>query len=150
MIAWPRRNPPNERATRLSQEERLLGVARRDQPEQEGHDHVPIDDHVQRQDEDDQQVADRPEAGHRELTATGPTSWLGDTWSMLSRTAVICVDEVHLAKADRRSASACHGATIDGRSLAELGTSRRTARIDVARAWATTSTSTTRTTTMSV
>ena len=64
--AWPRRKPPNERATAVCEQPRLLGVARRDEPEEEGQDRVAVDDHVDRQDEHDQHRPDRAEAGHRD------------------------------------------------------------------------------------
>ena len=66
-MTWPRMNPPNDRLTRLLEDLRLGPVARRDEPEQEGLDPLAVGDHVQRQDDDQQQVADRAEARDREL-----------------------------------------------------------------------------------
>ena len=52
---------------RRLEQARLLRVGRRDEPEQEGHDLVAVDDHVDRQEEDDQHRADDAQARHRDL-----------------------------------------------------------------------------------
>ena len=81
------------------EEARLLGVGGRDEAEQERHDPPAVDDHVQRQDEHEQHVAERPEAGDRELL---------DRPDELGRVGVEVVQEdralgreVDLAEADR-------------------------------------------------
>ena len=66
-IAWPRRNPPNERET-LRLEEPGLGLPRpADEREEERRDLVAVDDHVQGQDQDQEQRPHRPEARDGEL-----------------------------------------------------------------------------------
>ena len=52
---------------RRLEEARLLRVGRRDDPEQEGQDRVAVDDHVDRQEEDDQHRPDDAQAGDRDL-----------------------------------------------------------------------------------
>ena len=61
-MAWPRMKPPNdERDARLEQP-RLLAVARRHEPVQVGHDSVLVEHDEQRQEDDDDQVADYAQA----------------------------------------------------------------------------------------
>ena len=66
MIAWPRRKPPNEREVAVCST-RLLGVRRRNQPEQEGPDLGAVEDHPDRQEERDEQRAEDADAGDGQL-----------------------------------------------------------------------------------
>ena len=54
---------------RRLEQARLFRVRRRDDPEQEGQDVVAVEDHVDRQEEDDQQRPDHAQAGDRDLPA---------------------------------------------------------------------------------
>jgi len=67
MSACPRRKPPNDWAITALQEGSLVRVVGRHQAEQERQDPVTVDDHVQRQNHDDQQIPKRADARNREL-----------------------------------------------------------------------------------
>ena len=125
--AWPRRKPPNERPTDDLQEARLLGVGRRDEAEQERQDLVAVDDHVDRQEEDDQQRAERADAGDRDL--------LERPDQRRRRTRRGCRGRSRPGRRGRPGraraspASACHGARIVGQVLADAAGSRRRTRV---------------------
>ncbi len=66
MIAWPAQEAAERRRDARLEQRGLVGVVRRDEAEQERQDPVAVDDHVQRQDHHDQDVAEGAEAGDRE------------------------------------------------------------------------------------
>jgi hypothetical protein len=72
---------------------------RRDDPEEERQDRVPVGDHVQRQDQDDQQVPDGPEAGHRQLLERSRE--LGGVRGQVVEEALELRDEVDLLQPQR-------------------------------------------------
>jgi len=69
MIACPRRKPPNDHTCRFL-------VLPRHQPEHRGEQTTPVRDHVQGQDQDQEQVGNRPQARHGNLLE-GPSEFRG-------------------------------------------------------------------------
>ena len=65
--ALPAEEPPERLADRTLQQPGVLRVGRRDEPEQERQDLVAVDDHVDRQEEDDEHRADGSDARDRDL-----------------------------------------------------------------------------------
>ena len=93
--------------------------AGRDEPEQEGQDLVAVDDHVDRQEEHDQQRAER-RRGSRPRSAGAARPAAPAISSRLPRTRLGLGHEVDLVEPERRRATACHGARIAGRFVADV------------------------------
>ena len=99
MITMPRMNPPNERPDALAEEVGFVGVGRRHQPHQEAADRRPVDRDEDREEEDDQQVADDPDARDGDLLQ-GPEKVLGLGGERLQDRVDLGRD-VHLVEAER-------------------------------------------------